>query len=111
MSDRSFAAKSPCDECPWRKDSPIGRFPPERFERLRSTCEQGANKPLFACHKTQEGREVACVGWLIVEGHNNFAVRVALIQRRFSYDEIENSHPLYESYDEMARANGCKEKK
>lgn len=36
--------------------------------------------PLFACHKTEEGRERACAGWLAVEGVNHVTVRLAVAQ-------------------------------
>lgn len=34
-------------------------------------------KPVFACHKTQQGQEQACVGYLLVEGDKNLSVRIA----------------------------------
>lgn len=102
----TFAAKRTCDECPWRTDVPVGRFPPERYEALQNTCRQGFGKAIFACHKTQEGKEIACAGFILVEGHNNWAVRLAVMHKAFSPDEIQATGPLYSSFKEMAAANG-----
>jgi hypothetical protein len=100
-----FAVKRTCDECPWRKDVPTGRFPPERYRALAHSCEQGFSRPVFACHKT-EGREKACAGFLLVEGFNNFIVRMAASAGRFDPNEITAAAPLYRSFRAMARANG-----
>lgn len=78
--------KRPCDECPWRADARQGRFTPERWDALAESSpdaktgfgpEYGA--PLFACHKTPDGAERACAGWLAVEGHAHPAVRLAVV--------------------------------
>lgn len=61
---------------------------------------------MFACHKTEEGREKACAGFLLVEGHNNFSVRYAVIRGAIDMDEIKATGPLYDSFAAMARANG-----
>ena len=54
----------PCDECPWRKDAEPGRFLEERWMSLKATSRQEdpprgpeIGDPLFACHKTDEGRD------------------------------------------------------
>lgn len=77
--------KRPCDACPWRTDAEPGRFPPERWEALRSSSadEQGFGPDfegaLFACHKTPQAGERACAGWLAVEGANHPRVRLAVM--------------------------------
>jgi hypothetical protein len=107
VSERKFCGTTTCDECPWRKDVPPGRFPPERFERLRGTSE-GADwfKPIFACHKSPEGQEFACVGYLMVCGWGNLSVRMAASSGQFNPRTLVASAPLYETYEEMAIANG-----
>lgn len=102
----NFRATRTCAECPWRKDVPVGRFPPERFERLRSTVQQGFGQPVFACHKSTEGKDVACVGFLLVEGCQNFAVRLAIIRGDVDFSKLEATGPLFEDYEAMAAANG-----
>lgn len=75
----------PCDECPWRKDAEQGRFAEERWAALAASSadERGMGPefgaPLFACHKSPEGGERACAGWLAVEGANHPLVRLAVV--------------------------------
>lgn len=102
-----FALKIQCDECPWRSDVEVGRFPPERYKALENTCRQGwPPQPIFACHKTPEGKEQACVGYLMLNGRNNIAVRLAAIERRIDLTALQQRGPLYRNFREMARANG-----
>lgn len=103
-SKRKFCGTTTCNECPFLKDVPVGRFPPERFQQLRRTAQQGFN-PIFACHKTIEGSDNACVGYLLVDGLNNFNVRLALSRKRFNPSELKATGPLYDSYKEMEDAN------
>lgn len=106
-----FCGTTTCDECPWRMDVPPGRFPLERFAALRATAEQGFGNKIFACHKTHEGEDQACVGFLLVAGHSNFAVRIAAIQGRFKYEELKATGPLFDSYAEMEKAQRKKPRK
>jgi len=77
--------KRPCDECPWRKDAEPGRFDEERWDAL--TCSSADDRGfgpsfdgvLFACHKTPEGGERACAGWLAMEGAQHPVVRLAVL--------------------------------
>lgn len=105
-----FCGTTTCDECPWRTDVPVGRFPRKRFEQLRHTAEQGLGNPIFACHKTAEGQEQACVGFLLVEGQNNIWVRIFAARGAFDPKALKATGPLYESYDQMARANGVRKR-
>ncbi len=110
MRKPGFVLTKQCDECPWRKDVPAGKFPPERYAALEKTCEQGFN-PIFACHKTPDEAPQACVGFLMVDGVMNFSVRVAALNGKFDVSKLEASGPLYESFADMARANGWWTKK
>jgi hypothetical protein len=96
----------PCAECPWRKDVVPGKFPPERFEKLAETCEEGGLHPVFACHMTPEGEEKACAGMILVVGADLNAVRLAMCTGRVNPVTILTKAPLYASYAEMAAANG-----
>lgn len=100
-----FRRSETCTECPWRRDVAVGHFPPERYVSLRRTCEQGFNN-VFACHQTAEGHETVCVGYLMVDGLNNFRVRLAVIQGQYDPKMLKATGPLYESFREMAVANG-----
>lgn len=96
-----------CDECPWRRDVPPGQFSPQRFRELRRTCDQ-AFTSIFACHKSSEGKDVACAGYLLRDGTNNFTVRLAILDGAIDLREMR-AHaamvPLYENYAQMERAN------
>lgn len=105
-----FCSEVTCSECPWRKDVPTEKFPPERFELLANTVEgDDAIKPIFACHKSNDDEPCACVGYLMVEGLNrNIAVRLAAAKGKFIPRRLISLGPLFKSYDEMAHANGAK---
>ncbi len=100
-----FLATTTCDQCPWRKDVEVGRFPPERFVQLRKTIEQGFGNPIFACHKTNEGKDQACVGFLMVDGGQNFAVRMAVNRGDLDFSKLVAKGPLYRNFAAMERAN------
>jgi hypothetical protein len=97
-------AKSPCAECPWRLDVPIGQFPPERFETLAATAYDLAGT-VFACHMSKEGAEFACAGFILQSSAHNMACRLA----RMPFDDVRSDHPLFETYRDMAIANGVDE--
>ncbi|WP_425301265.1 DUF6283 family protein [Nocardia wallacei] len=63
----------PCAECPWRRDTPAGQFSQERYDDLAATTgspgrEAWLDAPLLACHKSPEGGEETCAGWLAAVG-------------------------------------------
>lgn len=89
------AISRPCDECPWRTDAEQGRFTEERWTSLAKSSARpdGASAeyfdPLFACHKTVEGRERICAGWLAREGINHPRVRMGLLLGEISPAALE----------------------
>lgn len=101
--------KRPCAECPWKVDTEPGQFPACNYERLRNTSDvdeqPGINDPFFACHKTPEGEERACAGWLAVEGHAHVGVRLAVAMGRLPAEALEPGPDwpqLFGSFREMA---------
>ncbi|WP_446225013.1 DUF6283 family protein [Nocardia sp. IBHARD005] len=102
----------PCAECPWRVDVAAGQFSRERFDDLRSTAgsdgrEAWLDAPMFGCHKSPEGGEQACAGWLAAAGHHHLGVRVAVAFGRLDADALEPGTDwpdLHHSYDEMVDA-------
>ena len=107
----------PCSECPWRLDQPVGRFPPERYELLANTSRRpdgesaGLTDPMFACHKTVEGREIPCAGWLAVEGHAHVGVRLAVAMGRIDPQQLRPAPDwpdLYYDFHALAAANGAR---
>lgn len=96
--------KTPCAECPWRTDVPTGKFPPERFRKL-AACSYDMASTIFACHKSPEGGEFACAGFLLMSSAHNLSVRMA---QRATMIQVSSQHPLYPTYRRMAIANGVR---
>ena len=103
---RQFAMKTVCRECPWKRDAAPGKFPPARYAALEATCRPGGLPGVFACHLSREGGERACAGFLMVCGADNNRVRFAMMRGAVNLAAITSDAPLYDSFDEMARANG-----
>lgn len=101
--------KRPCDACPWRKDAVPGRFTEERWAALVATSDTGRGSaglgdPLFACHKTEEGAERACAGWLAQEGGGHIAVRVAVVQGHLPVEALTPGKDWPELHETFAQA-------
>jgi hypothetical protein len=64
---------------------------------------------MFACHKSPDGREEACAGWLAVTGSEHLGVRMAVLTGRLEPEQLrprEGWPELFSSYAEMAEAQG-----
>lgn len=104
--------RRPCAECPWVKATPPGQFSRERFEALRATTGEPGNEAplgsgLFACHKSAEGKELPCAGWLAAVGHFHIGIRLMLARGEIPAESMEPGDDwpeLHESYDEMMEA-------
>jgi hypothetical protein len=104
----------PCRECPFRRDTEPGQFPACRYEALQDTAgrpgaEAPIGAPMFACHKSPEGREEACAGWLAVCGYEHLGVRLAVVTGMLGPERLEPAEgwpELFGSYEEMAAAQG-----
>lgn len=108
---------SPCGKtqqhhgCPFRKDTAPGEFCQSKYDELRNTIGSDENmvafgQPMFACHKSAEGREVACAGWLATHGQYHLTVRLALAMHHISPEDLrpkEGWPELYTDYDELVR--------
>lgn len=97
--------KKPCGECPWRTDVEPGRFPADRYRALACTGEDMAQR-LFACHKSADGRETVCAGFLLRGGVHNLTLRLAYARGEISPDVSDGGYPLFDDYRAMAIANG-----
>jgi hypothetical protein len=109
-------AGRPCDECPFRRDTPPGQFPASRYEQLRDDTVGGPGREvplgglIFACHMTLEGREIACAGWLTVCGVEHLGVRYAVATGRLDPAALRprSDWPeLFDTYEEMAAAQAA----
>lgn len=119
MSDPLRHMPRPCDPsqvsgaCPFRRDADPGEFSAERYEVLAATAgrpgaEAPLGAPMFACHHTADGAQVACAGWLAVCGHYHLGVRFAVADGRLDpaavYGDRDGWPDLFDDYDEMAAA-------
>lgn len=95
--------KTPCAECPWRKDVAPGQFPPERFRALAG-CAEDLATTVFACHKSPEQEPFACAGFLLMASAHNLSVRMS----RQSFADVASPYPLHATYRRMAIANGVR---
>jgi hypothetical protein len=114
-SEKKFPhRKFPCGECPFRRDTPPGKFTVQRYEALRETVGEQGNEvpigaPVFACHLSTDTAPLACAGWLAVAGIEHIGMRAEVICGRLEPEALAprgNWPSLYGSYDEMARAQG-----
>lgn len=113
MSAIRYAAK-PCTQCPFRVDTPPGQFEACRFEALRNTAggsgrEAPIGAPMFACHKTAEGKEIACAGWLAVCGYDHLGVRFAVATGALPAEMLRPGRDwpmLFGNYEQMAGRQG-----
>lgn len=114
MPDRLSHRKRPCEECPFRRDTDPGQFPACRYEALAETAgapgaEAPLGAPMFACHLSAEGRDIACAGWLAVAGYEHIGVRLAVALGELPAEALEPGDgwpELFGSYDEMAAVQG-----
>jgi hypothetical protein len=94
----------PCQTCPWRKDA-VGEFPSEAFRISAHTAYDMAREP-FACHSSGKSRPATCAGFLLRGADHNRSVRIAYIASRLTNDFHDGGHELFDSYRDMAIANG-----
>jgi hypothetical protein len=108
MADDWPHAKKPCTECPWRRDVEPGRFPASRY-RLLAGSSYDISAMVFACHKSPEGREFACAGFLLRGAAHNLSVRMAAARGAYDFRAVQDGgFPLFDNYRQMAVANGVK---
>ena len=110
-----FACARPCPACPWRRDShprDIPNFSLDLAEGLASTSRQGNfgpnyGAPMFACHESVEGAEIACAGWVAVEGEAHPNIRLAVSLGRLDASALspgEDWPELREDFEEVITA-------
>lgn len=99
--------KKPCRNCPWRKDA-VGEFPAEAFKVSAPTAYDMSDR-IFGCHSSTTEKPSTCAGFLLRGAEHNLSVRLAKL-RGTSYDDVsDGGHELFNSYREMAVANGVPE--
>lgn len=95
----------PCAECPWRTDVAPGQFTAARFRAL-ARCAEDMAMTIFACHKSPQGGEFICAGFLLQQSAHNLSIRLA--RRTQPFDDVVSPYPLHPHYRAMAIANGVR---
>lgn len=96
--------RTPCTECPWRKDS-TGVFPAEAFVHSAGTAYDLALE-MFGCHQSGRTKPATCAGFLLRGADHNLTVRMGHMTGKFKRDVLDGGHVLHASYRDMAVANG-----
>lgn len=99
------AARRPCAECPWRRDVQPGQFPAERYRALAATAYD-MSAVIFACHKSTEGEEFACAGFLERGALHNLAVRMSYVFGDLECIDRSGGIDLHRDFRSMAIAHG-----
>lgn len=96
--------REPCEQCPWREDVPVGVFPAEAYRTSAHTAYDAALET-FSCHMSGKEKPATCAGFLLRHAANNLQVRMRQ-SRGESFNDVESPFPLYDTYRDMAIANG-----
>lgn len=104
--------RSPCPTCPWRKDA-VGEFPAEAFRLSAATATDGSMIlevgdeafHTFGCHHSGAGKPATCAGY-VLNGDDAIGWRVAHSKGKFDPSKVHSDVPFFESYYDMAVANG-----
>jgi len=100
--------RTPCAECPWRLDSPVGAFPASAYV-ISAPTSYDMSQCNFACHMKGATRPAICAGFLL-RAHHNLDVRMAAATGKLDYSQLSDGGvKLYDNYRAMAVANGVDE--
>lgn len=104
---KKLVRKKPCKTCPWRKDAERNRFPAEAY-RISAITAHDTSLNMFSCHESGTGKPAVCAGFLLANSNHNIGVRLDYISGKLDPSHTGNPDnvELYESYREMAIANG-----
>ena len=102
-----YKCKTPCKNCPYRKDAPLQLWSKEVFSDLikNDADYMGA---VYACHKNNGS---VCVGWLMDQdkrNHPSIMLRLSLSKNKVDRKYLDSLHcktELFTSIQEMAHAN------
>jgi hypothetical protein len=97
--------RSPCPGCPWRVEN-AGAFPAEAFRHSAPTAYDMARE-VFACHESGVQGGHTCAGFLLRGADHNLTVRLGYSTGLYKNDVTEGGARLFDSYRDMAVANGC----
>lgn len=102
-----FSCKSPCGNCPYRKDAPLRLWHKEEFAKLLENDNDYIGKT-YMCHKKNGS---VCIGWLIDQDKRDLpsiALRLSLashnVTRKY-LDSLKSEFEMFKSIKDMVRAN------
>lgn len=103
----NFVKKSPCPDCPYRKDAPLRKWHIAEFINLSDEDKKQFGK-VFGCHKKDEH---ICVGYLMNQDERRFPnlnLRILLSKNNVTreyFDKLKSPCPVFDSIKEMIIAN------
>lgn len=107
-TDPRAAQPAPCagaEPCPWRRDAPPQQFPAQAYRDSAATSLPGATS-LFGCHSSTREHPLICAGWLLRGAQHHDGIQRALADGTLTLPELPAGVDLYDSYQDMATANG-----
>jgi hypothetical protein len=99
--------KSPCKNCPYRKDAPLGLWDIKEYIKLLDHHESEYGS-IYDCHK-KDGK--LCTGWILDQKKLRFPsimLRLKFIRDNTTADEIDSLRtrtPMFKDVYEMAFKN------
>jgi hypothetical protein len=102
-----YSKKTPCKDCPYRKDAPLQLWDKEEFTDLLKKDRDylGAT---YGCHKKDES---VCIGWLMNQDKRNIPsimLRISLSQKKVTREYLDSLYcksEMYDTIEEMALTN------
>ncbi len=106
---RADEKRSPCNDCPWRKDAPLGYWHPKHFRDVWFNC-QDDGLHLMLCHKSKVAkRPIICAGYALIIKFNSIGLRFSAISGEFVPENYSaKGIPLHRSFKAMMVAQGLK---
>ena len=106
----SATKRSPCADCPWRKDAPVGFWHKSNFNKLWKNCQDDGLR-LMLCHKSRKSRKKQiCAGYAIVLGYESIGLRLAAISGQFDPNDYDaNGIVLHPSFEAIMKAQGIRQ--
>lgn len=104
--DRSMIR--PCDNCPWRvgaSTDTIPGFDAAKMQNLARACRDDGLS-VMACHKSTEGRDVPCAGFVVAAGFRSIGVRLLVSLGQLDVADYATDGPLHGSFEAMLGAAG-----
>lgn len=102
-----FFKKTPCNNCPYRKDAPLKLWHKSEYDKLLAS-ENDLFGAIYGCHK-KDGH--TCIGWLMKQDENRFpsiSLRIKLSKENVTREYLDALHcksELYENVNAMVEAN------